>query len=114
MDYRSGTRQVQLVVYDNEPLARLAQQRLQQEDIPCVVRSLGVGPGGWGVATYLPHGLYVEASDEAKSREVLELSPAEIAERESTSSGPAKRVHPAFIALLIAIVAIVLLTNLRW
>ncbi len=114
MDDRPSRKQIQLNVYDNEPLARLDQQRLQQEDIPCVVRSLGVGPGGWGVATYLPHGLYIEASDEMKAREILELAPAEITERDGTSTGSPIKLHPALVVLLFVVVAAILLTNLRW
>ena len=113
MDHSPSGKQVQLTVYDNEPLARLAQQRLQQEDVPCVVRSLGVGPGGWGVATYLPHGLYVESSDEMKAREILELAPAEVGEREGIPSGTPIRLHPALVALLLVVVAAILLSNLR-
>ena len=114
MDHRPSGKQIQLTVYDNEPLARLAQQRLQQEGVPCIVRSLGVGPGGWGVATYLPHGLYVGASDEMKAREILELPPSEIAERDGTSSRTPIKIHPALIVLLLVVVAAVLLTNFRW
>ena len=114
MEPRPSGKQIQLTVFDNEPLARLAQQRLQQEDVPCIVRSLGVGPGGWGVATYLPHGLYVGASDEMKAREILELPPSEIAERDGTSSMTPTKIHPALIVLLLVVVAAVLLTNFRW
>lgn len=114
MDDRPSGKQVQLTVYDNEPLARLAQQRLQQEDVPCVVRSLGVGPGGWGVATYLPHGLYVGVPDEMKAREILELPPAEVAERDGTSPRATIKLHPALVVLLLIVVAAILLTNFRW
>ena len=67
----------------------MAAQRLKQEDIRCVVRSLGMGPGGWGVATYLPHALYVNSTDEMVAREVLGLAPEEIAERERHPIQPA-------------------------
>ena len=85
--------QVRLTVCDNEPLARLAEQRLQQEHIACVVSSLGPGPGGWGVATFLPHAIYVKATDEMHARQVLGVTPAEIEEREPT---PAPSASPAF------------------
>lgn len=114
MDHRPSGKQVQLTVYDNEPLARLAQQRLQQEDVPCIVRSLGVGPGGWGVATYLPHGLYVGEFDEMKAREILELPPGEVTERDGTSPRTPIKIHPALVVLLLIVVAAILLTNFRW
>ncbi len=114
MDDRPSQKQIKLTVYDNEPLARLAQQRLQQEDVPCVVRSLGVGPGGWGVATYLPHGLYVGAADEMKARDILELPPDETTERDETSPKTPIKLHPAFVVLLLVVVAAILLTNFRW
>ena len=108
MDLR-GKKQIKLTILENEPLARLAEQRLWQEDIPCVVRSLGVGPGGWGAATNLPHAIYVKASDEMSAREVLELAPAEIAEREDSSSHAPQRPSTVVIATLIILAAALLL-----
>ena len=70
-------KQVRLTVFDNEPLARLAEQRLLQAGIPCFIRSLRGGPGLWGSAYNLPHDLYVYASDESPAREVLDLAPPE-------------------------------------
>ena len=52
----SGRKQVQLTVFDNEPEARMAEQRLFQEGIPCVTNSLGGGPGLWVTAYNLPRG----------------------------------------------------------
>lgn len=68
--------QERLVVYDNEPLARLAEARLREAGLPCVVKSLGVGPGGWGVASSLPHAVYVDREDLERAREVLGLEEA--------------------------------------
>ena len=101
-------KQVRLTVVENEPLARLAEQRLQQENIPCVVRSLGAGPGGWGVATNLPHAIYVKSADEMRARQVLDLSPAEISERESPPSQPERRL-PIMIVVMLIIVAAALI-----
>ena len=78
---RSGAT-VKLTVMEGEPLARLAEQRLRHEGIGCYVRSLGGGPGGWGNAAGLPHGLYVKASDEMQARQILGLLPLEIEERD--------------------------------
>ena len=75
-------KQVSLRVFDNEPTARMAEQRLQLEDIPCLVRSLLGGPGLWGTAYNLPHDLLVYEDDVMRAREVLDLVPQEIIERE--------------------------------
>ena len=79
-------RQVRLAAYDSEPLARLTAQRLHHEEIPCRVQPVGVGPGGWGLAANLPHAVYVRASDEARARELLELSPPEDEEPQRVGS----------------------------
>ena len=103
-----GKKQVRLIVYDNEPMARLAEQRLLEQSIPCMIRSLGAGPGGWGVATNLPHGLYVKASDEMLAREVLGFEPAEIAEREEPAPQAPYR-FPYIVAVFLIITAAALL-----
>lgn len=81
----SGQRgkQVRLTGFDNEPMARLSEQRLRQAGIPCFIRSLRGGPGLWGSAYNLPHDLYVHDSDEMQAREVLDLEPLELKERRS-------------------------------
>ena len=66
-------KQVRVHTYDNEPSARMAEQRLRSLGIPAMVRSLHGGPGLWGSAFNLPHGLYVFETDESKAREVLGL-----------------------------------------
>ena len=74
---RRRERQVRLTVFNNEPMARLAEQRLKQMDIPCFIRCLRGGPGLWGSAYNLPHDLFVYESDEPQAREVLDLAPQE-------------------------------------
>ena len=74
---RRRERQVRLTVFNNEPLARLAEQRLRQMDIPCFIRCLRGGPGLWGSAYNLPHDLFIYESDEPQAREVLDLAPRE-------------------------------------
>ena len=88
MAYHSRRRekQVRLTAFDNEPMARLAEQRLRAVGIPSVTRSLRGGPAIWGSAYNLPHDLYVHESDEMRAREVLELAPLEPTEREARSS----------------------------
>jgi len=69
----SGQKQIQLTVFNNEPEARMAEQRLFQEGIPCITKSLGGGPGLWGTAYNLPHGVYVYEEDAMQARELLGL-----------------------------------------
>ena len=64
-------RQVSLRVFNNEPIARMAEQRLQMEGIPCLIRSLRGGPGLWGTTYNLPHDLLVYEEDQVWAREVL-------------------------------------------
>ena len=82
MSRQSESKQVSLKVFDNEPTARMAEQRLNQEGIPCLVRCLRGGPGLWGTAFNLPHDLLVFEGDELQARYILEIPPQEISERE--------------------------------
>ena len=74
---RSKEKQIRVAVFDNEPLARLAVQRLQEMGIPALTRCLRGGPGLWGSAYNLPHDIIVYESDEAQARDLLDLEPAE-------------------------------------
>ena len=74
---RGRGKHLRLTIFDNEPMARLAEQRLRKAGVPCYTRSLGVGPGAWGSAYNLPHGLYVYQGDVTRAREVLDLAPPE-------------------------------------
>ena len=104
MERSPNRRQVRLTIFENEPLARLAEQRLRQEDIPCVVRSLGAGPVQLGAA-YQPHAIYVKVGDEMGAREVLNLVPAEISEREGSAPAPVYRPSIMIVALLVIVAA---------
>ncbi len=84
---RNSRKQVRLTVYDNEPMARMAEQRLWQADIPCIVRSLRGGPGLWGSAYNLPHDLCVYEGDEARARTILGLPEPLEGETEGSSAG---------------------------
>ena len=108
MSSARNKKQVRLTVFDSEPLAHLAEQRLRQENIPCMVSSLGAGPGGWGVATNLPHAIYVRAEDEMRAREVLDLAPAEIAERQRQPRQPQSFSTVVVVFLIVASAALVL------
>jgi hypothetical protein len=49
----------------------MAEQRLQMEGIPCLIRSLRGGPGLWGTTYNLPHDLLVYEKDQVRASEVL-------------------------------------------
>lgn len=97
---RRRQKQVRLTVFDNEPMARLAEQRLWQSGIPCFTRSLRGGPGLWGSSYNLPHDLYVYEADQGRAREVLDL--AEPTEGEELTVAPR---HGLGIWLAVAIIA---------
>ena len=86
----------------------MAEQRLQLEDIPCLVRSLRGGPGLWGTAYNLPHDLLVYEDDEMRAREVLELAPAGILERERAGQRPSS-VMPQWVVTVTIIVIVAFL-----
>ena len=75
-------KQVRLTIFDNEPMARLAEQRLRQSGIPSVIRSLRGGPGLWGSSYNLPHDLYVFEDDQVLAKQLLELEESPEEERE--------------------------------
>ena len=108
-------KQVSLRVYDNEPTARMAEQRLQLEGIPCLVRSLRGGPGLWGTAYNLPHDLLVYEGDEARARDILKIVPREEREGEQLSEERGvqrSQLMPQWMvtATIVAIVAFIVLT----
>ncbi len=108
-------KQVSLRVYDNEPTARMADQRLQLEGIPCLVRSLRGGPGLWGTAYNLPHDLLVYEGDEARARDILKIVPREEREGEQLSEMRGEQrsqLMPQWMvtATIVAIVAFIALT----
>ena len=73
-----------------------------------MVRSLGAGPGGWGAATSLPHAIYVKGNDEMRARQVLDLEPAEIAERDGRVKQQPYRFS-IFIVFMLIVTAAALL-----
>ena len=86
---RNREKQIRVATFDNEPLARLAVQRLQEMGIPALTRCLRGGPGLWGSGYTLPHDLVVYESDEGQAREVLDLAPSENLEAEKQAGQPA-------------------------
>jgi len=104
-------KQVSLRVFDNEPTARMAEQRLQIEGIPCLVRSLRGGPGLWGTAYNLPHDLLVYEGDESRAREVLQFVPRDEREPYLEGEEPSKLMPQWMVTVTImAIVAFIAFT----
>ena len=99
----SGQKQIQLTVFDNEPEARMAEQRLFQEGIPCITKSLGGGPGLWGTAYNLPHGVYVYEEDAMQARELLGLDADGVTPGNDSARGPELRTSWGWVALVIVI-----------
>jgi hypothetical protein len=113
MSWQSESKQVSLKVFDNEPTVRMAEQRLNQEGIPCLVRCLRGGPGLWGTAFNLPHDLLVFEGDELQARDILEIPPQEISEREHEQDvSPSSSVMPQWMVTLtvFSLVAFIALT----
>jgi hypothetical protein len=91
----------------------MAEQRLQVEGIPCLVKSLRGGPGLWGTSYNLPHDLLVYEGDESRAREVLQYVPQETLERQREQDGerPAPLMPQWMVtATIVAIVAVIALT----
>lgn len=101
-------KQVSLAVFDNEPTVRMAQVRLWDEGIPCFIKPLQGGPGMWGTSNNLPHDLLVFATDEMRARELLDLPPKEIAERETRRPAGQQSAIPMWmlVGTLIVMVAV--------
>ncbi|MBI4234084.1 MAG: DUF2007 domain-containing protein [Chloroflexi bacterium] len=103
MEHRGEQGSVRIAVFQGEPLARLAEQRLLAEGIPCVVRSQGVGPGGWGPAANLPYAIYVPRSNEDRARELLEVLPPDLPEAEGPR--PLASRWPLLVLVILVVVA---------
>ena len=102
---RSRSKQVRLAVFDSEPMARLAEQRLWESGIPSLTRCLRGGPGIWGSAYNLPHDLYVYEADQELARQVLELP--DVAESEEQET-PARSNWGLWFAVAIITLTLVL------
>ena len=104
MSREQPPKQVSLTVFNNEPTARMAEQRLRLEGIPCFVRSLLGGPGLWGSAYNLPHELLVYDDDVIKAREVLGFAPEEILERERAGQKPVAAIPQWLVTVTIIVI----------
>ena len=108
---RDDRKQVRLTGFDNEPMARLAEQRLWQSGIPCITRSMRGGPGLWGSAYNLPHDIYVYEADQVDARELLELP--EIPEGKSEAA-QARGLSGIWLAVTVAAIVLTLGVVIPW
>ena len=111
---RTRGKQVRLHIFDNEPMARMAEQRLRSEGIPAMVRSLHGGPGLWGSAFNLPHGLYVFQADVTTARDVLGIAPPDTLGSNDMEGRPSRRTPVGLIVAVAAIVIALTLTAPAW
>ena len=102
---------VTLEVFQSEPLARMAAHRLEAEGIRCMVRAVGVGPGGWGLAANVPHALDTWEEDAVAAREILNMMPAEIEERTREPIGGDMSLPRLLFLGVLALVAIALVVQ---
>lgn len=112
-EYRrhEGGKTVTLEVFQSEPLARMAASRLEAEGIRCMVRTVGAGPGLWGLAANVPHALDTWEEDAAAAREILNLMPAEIEERTREPIGGGTSLPRLLFLFVLAILAIALVVQ---
>ena len=103
---------VTLEVFQSEPLARMAAHRLEAEGIRCMVRAVGVGPGGWGLAANVPHALDTWEEDAVAAREILNLMPAEIEERTREPLAGERSLPWLIFLVVMALVAAALVVQL--
>ena len=107
-------KQVSLKVFDNEPTARMAEQRLNLKGVRCLVKSLRGGPGLWGTAYNLPHDLLVHESDEMQARDILKIPPNEVIEQQlgfdSGHEKPSPVIYQWRISIIIVVVALIAFT----
>ncbi len=101
---------VRVTVLDNETAARMAEQQLRLEGIPSFSRCLQGGPGITGTAFHLPHALYVRPGDAMRAREVLNLVPLEILERDRPQASAQRPWRWWLVALALLIAALLIIT----
>ena len=78
---RRQERIVLVATAPNEPMADLTRQVLADAGIRALLKPVGPGYGGWGVATTLMHDVYVLEGDVERARGIL-------AEIDSGADGP--------------------------
>lgn len=100
-------RQVSLTGFDNEPMAKLAEQVLKGEEIPCFMRPLRGGSGLWGSAFNLSHDILVYEQDVERAREALELPTLDPDQADgSEGTGSARNLSLILLGSTIAILAV--------
>ena len=103
---KDNSRQVEVATYENEPLARLSEQRLYQAGIPCVLKSLQGGSGLWGSAYNVPHSLYVYENHLDEATEILGLDSII-----SPSGSDYTKQWPSWLVLGIVLVVVLVLVS---
>ena len=103
---KDNCRQVEVATYENEPLARLSEQRLYQAGIPCVLKSLQGGSGLWGSAYNVPHSLYVYENHLDEATEILGLDSII-----SPSGNDYTKQWPSWLVLGIVLVVVLVLVS---
>jgi hypothetical protein len=98
-------KQVRIAIFNSEPLAKLAEQQLYDSGVPCLLKSLNGGPGLWGSAYNLPHGLYVYERDTSKALDILELDSMDDGYSERDSG---KSVLGVLILLIIVLALVII------
>ena len=64
----------QLEVFDNEMEARMCASILEEEGIHALVKPLGMGYGGIGSNSFVPHGVYVLTEHIQNARAIIQTS----------------------------------------
>ena len=103
---KDNSRQIEVATYENEPLARLSEQRLYQAGIPCVLKSLQGGAGLWGSAYNVPHSLYVYENHLDEATEILGLDSII-----SPSGSDYTKQWPSWLVLGIVLVVVLVLVS---
>ena len=98
-------KQVRIAIFNSEPLAKLAEQQLYESGVPCLVKSLNGGPGLWGSAYNLPHGLYVYERDASKALDILQLDSIDDG---YSARGSGKSVSAVLILLMIFLALVII------
>ena len=98
-------KQVRIAIFNSEPLAKLAEQQLYDSGVPCLIKSLNGGPGLWGSAYNLPHGIYVYERDTSKALDILQLDSIDDPYSDRDSGKPVSTL----LILLMIVVALVII-----
>lgn len=102
-------RQIEVATYENEPLARLSEQRLYQSGIPCILKSLQGGSGLWGSAYNVPHSLYVYEHHLDEAAEILGLD--SMSSFNLPSDNDSAKQWPSWLVILVVLLVVFVLVS---